>query len=59
MKEICVIVTLKKTGEKLRMFKKLSWNKIYYSFDGEKWENTKKGAFLKASHFFPINKDKQ
>ena len=50
MKETWKIVTLKKTGERILMFKKLSWNKIYYSFDNENWGNTKVEAFKLARH---------
>ena len=55
MKETWGVVTLKKTGEKIIMFKRLSWNKIYYSFDNENWGKSKGEAFKLAKHTKPVN----
>ena len=54
MKDTWTVVTLKNTGERIIMFKRLSWKKIYYSFDNENWGNTKVEAFKLAKHVSPI-----
>lgn len=36
-------------GQRVAYVKKLAWNKVYYSFDGERsWHPTKTAAYLTA-----------
>lgn len=38
------IITIKSTGNRVLIYKKLSWGKVYYSFDGDNWSNKKSKA---------------
>ena len=48
MKESWNIFTIKSTGQRVIVYKKVSWNKIYFSFDGDNWSDTKTEAYKKA-----------
>ena len=45
MKEIWTVITLKHTDQQVLLHKRISWNKIYYSFDSINWSTTKEDAF--------------
>lgn len=47
--ETTSIITIKATGERCRLYKRLSWNRVYYSLDhGLTWHRTKTAAYKAA-----------
>ena len=45
MKETWNIITIKATGKRVYIYKRLSWGKIYYSFDTINWSAKKVEAY--------------
>lgn len=47
------IITLKSSGQRVMIYKKQSWGKTYYSFDGDNWGDRKSKALAISRKLIP------